>query len=378
MKRFFPLLVFLSFFVFSAQSYPAESGVAYTDSERIHLFGFAPDRTQVIASPPNPATYSFFGKNKNKKKSFASKNFSVKMKSVKLSDPGGLSGSESLAIKTEFAPLKTLKILGEIKSDIPQDEDSEFGYSFRLGPSFKIKDFKIDAYYDKTGSLADYGDQGFFLNLDYRPLRWASVNINADKQWKSAADKDGADINHGLFQTSLSPFRFASIIAGIDINSDENGDSERLGYKYFARLDNRWGSYATFIDYQLEKLDLAGSYGGSDKNTLTAGVKKIWSKIEAWVKGGWAYHEARADENRRFAEFGLNYNPFSSVELRFENSYESTQAGNAQADFIKMSGEVDFSLPLPFGLKCQNSIKVDKTTEDVNYQFLTSVVISRF
>lgn len=71
----------------------------------------------------------------------------------------------------------------------------------------------------------------------------------------------------------------------------------------------------TFINYQFEKLnEQESSYRDSNTKTMTAEIKKIWTDIEAWVKGGLIYKEAIADENGHFAE--LTFFPTSSSTLK--------------------------------------------------------------
>jgi hypothetical protein len=94
----------------------------------------------------------------------------------------------------------------------------------------------------------------------------------------------------------------------------------------------------TFINYQFEKLnEQESSYRDSITKTMTAEIKKIWTDIEAWVKGGLIYKEAIADENGHFAELSFNYDLFSNFELHLKNSYEGYNLNN-KTDQIKLGG----------------------------------------
>jgi hypothetical protein len=300
------------------------------------------------------------------------------VRSIKSPKLGDLLSTESLAIESEFTLSKTLKILGEIKSDIPQIEDSEVDYSIQIGPSIEVEDFKIRAYYYRTSPLANHVSQGFFFTLNYQRWRWVSVDINVDRVWSNTkGTNNDMGINHCLFKMSLSLPSSTSLITWtdiVDLNSRENANLHRTTHSYFAELNNKWKSYRTFINYRFHKLDdRVSSYRNSNTNALTFGIKNNWTRNEIWIKGGLTHKEARVEESVHFAGFGFDYNPFDSSKVYFEKVYEGLKSGNNKIEYIRLSGGINFKLP--FNMELQNSLRAYKTINgDIDYRFMTSIV----
>ncbi|HWP91464.1 MAG TPA: hypothetical protein VNN20_04625 [Thermodesulfobacteriota bacterium] len=287
-----------------------------------------------VVYPLRPLAYSHNLSSKNNG-SFFSQSLSIKTRNLRPSKPGDLLTPKSLAVENKFTISQALNIQGNFESVIPENIDSEIeDYSLRIGSSVKTKDFRAGAAYRRRVPTLLEESQGLFFNLDYQPWRFVSLSTNVDRQW---ADTDNK-ISHGLFRLSISPLSFASVVTGMEFND---------------------GDFYT--------------------KTLTTEIRKIWDDIETWMKGGLIYKEAKADENRHFAEFGLNYGPSRNFHLQFNNGYEKCNSFNNSAELIKFGGGINFKLPLPTGMEFQNSLNVDKAIEeeDINYQFLSSITIPR-
>jgi hypothetical protein len=309
------------------------------------------------------------------KRSFLTENLDIKMRTVGSSSPGDLLTAETLAIESKFSFSKPLSILAKFENRIPTKEDWEIkNYSVLIGPSIEIEDFKMQATYRRKAPRLVNESQGFFFDLDYRLWKYVYLSTSADRQWNNTSTT-----THGIFKLSISPVSFASVITGMefgDSNSWGANNLYRTTHTYFARLHNKWRGYMTSINCQFESLHEHQSSAG-DSSTLTAEIRKIWTDIEAWFKGGLVYKEARAHEDRHFAELGVNYDLFTNLELQLKNSYEGYNLAN-KGDQIRFGGGVNFKIPLPFGMEFQNSLIVNKTIEDnADYQLIYSIKIPK-
>lgn len=376
MKRCFTLLVFASFFILATLGYSTEGRTEDTSFKRSKIIDITSNQGSVSL---NPAIYNYSlfrdDENVKGKDGFFLPTFSIK-KSINSSETGDLTKSKSLAITSEFAPLESLQFLGEIRTDVPPAQDSEItDYTLKVGHSVKIDNLKLEAYYRKNNSLANYRSRGFFFNLNYRAWSWASFIVDAGSERRNKINNNNIDIRHGQFKTVISPLSFASFVTGINVNSRESDNLNNDRYTYFVRLNGKWSRYTTFIDYRFQYLD---GKADSDTDTLTAGINRIWNKIEAWVKGGSANKGAKFDEDKYFGALGFNYKPFNSFNLQFENRYEKLRSRKNEENRLQFSGGVNFKLPLalPFGIECRQSIKLSKAVEEeMNYQFMTSIAI---
>jgi hypothetical protein len=376
MRRCFTLLAIVLSLVSAPLVYSTEGRAEDINSEGSHIIDITSNQDSISVNPAIH-NYGLFrnGENAGEQEGFFLPNFNIK-KSVNSSKHGNSRTAESLSITSEFTPLGSLKFLGELETGIPQTQDSEANYTLWVGHSVKIDNLKLGAYYRKNNSLVGNRSRGFFLNLNYQPLRWASFIVDVGNERRNRVNKNSIDINRGQFKTVISPLSFASVVTGINVNS-ENTNLSNDSYIYFMRLNNNWGYYTTFIDYKFQYFD---GMTDSDTNTLTAGINRIWSKIEAWVKGGLAHKETKSEEDRYFGALGFNYKPSNSLNLHFENKYEKLKTWRNEEGGIKFSGGVNFKLPvtLPFGMEFSNSVKLSKAVEgDTNYQFMTSIVIPK-
>ena len=377
MRSYFTLLVFVSFFVPMVWVFSTEGRAENANTKKDYIIDITPDQDPSLL---NPAFYNH-GVLENdqisrRKEGFFLPNFSIK-KIVNSSRSGDLTKGDSLSIESKFIPLGSLKFLGEFKANAPQTNNTENDYALQIGQSIKIDKLKLEAYYRKDNLLANYRSQGFFFNLNYQPLGWASFVASGGSERRNGVNKNSTDINinHGQFKTVISPLSFASFVMGINISSQENNNINNDTYTYFVRLNSKWSHYSTFIDYRFQYLD---GTADSDTDTLTAGINRIWNKIGAWIKGGLAHKEAMAEEDRYFGALGFNYKPINGFDLQFENRYEKFRSGKNRGDGMRFSGGVNFKLPLtlPFGMECRHSIKLSKVVEgDTNYQFMTAIVI---
>ena len=377
MRRCFTPLAFALFLVLVTWAYPTEGMTEDADPERGHIIDVTSNQDSISI---NPAVhdYSLFRDNNDitGQEGFFLPSFNIK-KAVNSSRSGNLKTTESLSIKSEFTPLQFLKFLGELKTDVPQNRDSKADYAIRVGHSVKIYNLRLEAYYRKDNSLISNKGRGFFFNLNYQPLRWASFVVDLGRQRKKGINNNSIDMHHGQFKTVISPLSFASFVTGIDVSSRENDNINNDRYTCFVRLNSKWSHYTTFIDYRFQYLD---GTADSDTGTLTAGINRIWNKIETWIKGGLAHKEAKSEEDRYFGALGFNYKSFNSLNLRFENRYEKLKTTRNEEGRIEFSGGVNFELPvaLPFTMEFNNSVKLTKAVEgDMNYQFMTSIVIPK-
>lgn len=296
------------------------------------------------------------------------------MRKIRSFRPGDLLTAETLAIESKFTFSEPFSILAKFENGVPTREDLEIkNYSVLIGPSIKIEDFKMQAVYRRKVPGLLNQSQGFFFDLDYKLWKYIYLTTSADRQWANTKTT-----TRGLFKLSISPFSFASVITGMEFGDStwRSNNLYRVTHTYFARLNNKWKGYMTSINCQFESLyEHESSYG--DSRTLTAEIKKIWTDIEAWVKGGLIHKEAIADENRHFAELGVNYDLFTNLELHLKNSYEENKLNN-KTDEIKLAGGVNFRISLPLGMEFQNSVIMNKTTENnTDYQFMSSITIPK-
>ncbi len=289
---------------------------------------------QKVVYPLGPLAYSHDLSSKNNG-GFFSQSLSIKTRNLRPSKPGDLLTPKSLAVENKFTISQALNIQGNFESVIPESIDSEIeDYSLRIGPSVKTEEFRAGAAYRRRVPTLLEESQGLFFNLDYQPWRFVSLSTNVNRQWADT----GTTTTHGLFRLSISPLNFASVVTGMEFNDRD----------FF-------------------------------KDTATTEIRKIWDDIETWMKGGLIFKEAKADENRHFTEFGFNYSLSRNLHLQFKNSYEKCNSFNNSAELIKFGGGINFKLPLPMGMEFQNSLNLDKTTqeEDINYQFLSSITIPK-
>ncbi|HSE83460.1 MAG TPA: hypothetical protein VLB01_02790 [Thermodesulfobacteriota bacterium] len=379
MRRCFTLLAVALFLILAALVYPTEGRSENANSGAGHIIDITSNQDSISINPAI-RDYSLFRDDENMagEEGFFLPNFNIK-KTINSPKRGNMRTAESLSIKSEFTPLGPLKFLGELKTGVRQTQNSETDYTLWVGHSIKIDNLKLEAYYRKNNLLVGNRSRGFFFNMNYQPLRWASfvVDVGSERKKMISNNNINVDIRSGQFKTVISPLSFASFVTGVNVSSRESGDLNNDRYTYFVRVNSKWSRYTTFIDYRFQYLDGAVD---SDTDTLTAGINRIWNKIETWVKGGLAYKEARSKEDRYFGALGFNYKPFNGFNLHFENRYEKLETWGNEEGRIKFSGGVNFKLPvtLPFGMEFSNSAKLSKAVEgDANYQFMTSIVIPK-
>jgi hypothetical protein len=176
---------------------------------------------------------------------------------------------------------------------------------------------------------------------------------------------------------SLNPFLSTSLVTGaeiVDASSIKQENLDRTNYVFFTQLNNKWGSFGTFVRYQVDMFhDQANSSKDYEATSLMVGVKKNWTRIDdAWIRLGVTHKEAIVEEKKYFIGIGFKYSPTENIKFLSQKSYEISRSERDEKELIKLNGGIE--IRLPYNLLFRNFVRVNTTIDgETNYQFLTSI-----